>query len=207
MNGYDTCDSASSGSPSNEVFKLTYLGVLSEIQNPDKLWEALHEIVEEDPQFKAMLEIDMVGQIDQSAVASLQNHGLTSYTKFTPYIPHSQVSDVQKSSSVLLLLLMPSTVKRAKGLLTGKMFEYLSSGRPILCIGPEDGDAAHIIEECHAGMTVDFEDKEKMKEAVKELFRKHQEGSLEGCDAASIEKYSRKALAKDYVELINQIAP
>ena len=204
-NGFDSSDSVKEVIPSNDVFTLTYLGVLSKIQNPDSLWEALSEIVAENEQFKASLKINMIGQIDHSAVVSIQNHGLSDLTEFTPYIPHSQVSEAQRSSSALLLLLMPSSVERSKGLLTGKLFEYLASGRPILCIGPEDGDAAKIISEANAGITVDFEDKEKMKEVITNLFQAFQKSELNNNSSSSVKRYSRQILTKEYVEIINQV--
>lgn len=103
----------------------------------------------------------MIGQIDQSVEVAIRKAKLEQYVVFRPYIPHEQVLQQQQAADLLLLLLMPDSTPRAKGLLTGKLFEYLSSGTPILCIGPEDGDAAHIISEVQAGETVDFEDKEK----------------------------------------------
>ena len=36
----------------------------------------------------------------------------------------------------------------------GKLYEYLGSGKPILMIGPADSDAARILQQTGAGMTV-----------------------------------------------------
>lgn len=124
-------------------------------------------------------------------------------TELITYIPHEEINKMQMESQVLLLLI--NNTPNAKGILTGKLFEYLSSGRPILCIGPEDGDAAHIISEAKAGVTVDFEDKEKMKETIKWLFSQYEAGTLKGSDSQSIEKYSRKALTGEFVEMMNRL--
>ena len=191
--------------PQNEKFNLTYIGVLSKIQNPENLWEAIGELVEENESFSKKLQITMIGQIDRSVEAAIRKAKLEQHVVFKPYIPHNQVLQEQQAADLLLLLLMPDSTPRAKGLLTGKMFEYLSSGRPILCIGPEDGDAAHIISEAKAGVTVDFEDKEKMKEIIKWLFSQYEAGTLKGCDSQSIEKYSRKALTGEFVEMMNRL--
>ena len=90
-------------------------------------------------------------------------------------------------------------------LLTGKLFEYLASGRPILCIGPEDGDAARILKETQAGVTVRFEDRERMKETVKGLYQKYLENGLPNNSNAEIERYSRRELTKQYAKILNQI--
>ena len=100
---------------------------------------------------------------------------------------------------------MPDSEPRAKGLLTGKLFEYLASGRPILCIGPEDGDAAQLLKETQAGVTVGFDNKEKMKEVIKDLYQKYLEDGLPSNESKEIEKYSRRALAGAYGKLLDRI--
>ena len=187
-----------------EKFVITYLGVLSKIQSPEKLWQGLGELVKENEDFDKHLKINMIGQIDSSAVQSIQENGLGSHVTFTPYIPHEQVAQAHRDSTLLLLLLMPDSEPRAKGLLTGKLFEYLASGRPILCIGPEKGDAAHIISKAKAGITVGFEDKEKMKEAVKRLYQSYLENGLPDNNNSEVERYSRRVLAGEYANLLDK---
>jgi len=145
----------------------------------------------------------MIGQIDSSVTNAIDANGLSQHITYSPYIPHDQVSAVHRSSTLLLLLLMPDSEPRAKGLLTGKLFEYLASGRPILCIGPEDGDAAQILRETHAGAAVSFEDKKRMKETIKSLYQRYLENDLPNNTNPNMERYSRRVLTKQYAELLN----
>jgi hypothetical protein len=57
--------------------------------------------------------------------------------------------------SSLLILIIPLH-QSSKSIITGKLFEYLASGKPILCLGPVDGDAAEIINMCRAGQTFTY---------------------------------------------------
>ena len=203
-NGFDRNDDAQTPVNLSEQFTITYLGVLSKIQNPSNLWQALAELIKEDSGFDESLRINMIGQIDSTVVSSINENGLTHHVAYSPYMPHDQVSAVHRSSTLLLLLLMPDSEPRAKGLLTGKLFEYMASGRPILCIGPEDGDAARILRETGAGQTISFEDKEKIKEALKNLYQRYLENDLPNNTNTTIEHYSRKNMAEKYAKLLNQ---
>lgn len=203
-NGFDRDDDTQTPVNLSEQFTITYLGVLSKIQNPSNLWQALAELIKEDGGFDKSLKINMIGQIDSAVVSSINENGLTQHVAYSPYMPHDQVSAVHRSSTLLLLLLMPDSEPRAKGLLTGKLFEYMASGRPILCIGPEDGDAARILRETGAGQTVSFGNKEKMKEALKNLYQRYLENDLQGNTNPKVENYSRQVMTQQYAALLNQ---
>ena len=203
-NGFDRDDDVQTPVTVPEKFTITYLGVLSKAQNPDNLWQALGELIKEDIGFNNDLKINMIGQIDSSVTNAINANGLTQHVTYSPCIPHDQVSAVHRASTLLLLLLMPDSEPRAKGLVTGKLFEYMASGRPILCIGPEDGDAASILKETHAGTTVRFEDKDKIKETVKHLYQSHLEHGLPDNTSPEVERYSRRVLAGEYAEMLNK---
>ena len=202
-NGYDWgLDTISQATPLSKEFSLTHLGVVTPSRNAPTLWTALKELKEENSEFGKNLKIRFFGQVDQSIVQSLEEASLTDNAEIIPHIPHDEVQQRQQSSQVLLLLI--NNTPNAKGILTGKIFEYIASGRPILCIGPEDGDAAQILKETHAGLTVGFEDKEKMKEIVKDLFHKYLENRLPSNESKEVEKYSRRALAGEYARLLDK---
>lgn len=203
-NGYDwETDTIQQAVPLSQEFTLTHLGVITPSRNAPQLWEALKELKSENPDFSKDLKIKLIGQVDQSIVQNLETDGLMDNTEIVPHIPHDEVQQAQQSSQVLLLLI--NNTPNAKGILTGKLFEYLSSGRPILCIGPEDGDAARILKETHAGQTVSFEDKEKMKEVIKDLYQRYLENDLPDNTSTEVEHYSRRALTEGFANLLNKI--
>lgn len=202
-NGYDwDAQTQPTAMPLSKDFTLTHIGIIGANRNEPQLWQALGELKASDSQFSSKLKIRLIGQVDQSVAKSIQANGLTESSELIPYIPHDQIQEQQASSQVLLLLI--NHTPNAKGILTGKLFEYIAAGRPILCIGPEDGDAARILDETHAGRTVGFEDKEKIKAIIKELYQSYLEGRLLSNQNKGIEQYSRKALAKVFANLLNR---
>ena len=121
------------------------------------------------------------------------------------YIPHDQVASVLHQSTVLLLPLMPDTETDTLGLIPAKLFEYMASGRPILCIGPREGDTATILNETHAGITVGFDDKEKAKEAVKTLYQQYLSDGLPNNGTEGIGRFSRKNLCGEIAILLDNL--
>ena len=93
----------------------------------------------------------------------------------------------------------------ARGIVTGKFYEYLQARRPILGIGPENGDAAIILKATQSGLMIDFTDKSKMKAYLLDLFSQYQQHQLSVLPAVGIENYSRKVLAGEYVKLLDKI--
>ena len=187
----------------SETFTLTHIGVVGPSRNHPMLWQSLGELKSEDPNFAKDLRIRLVGQVDQSVVKSIAETGLTDSTDIVPHVPHDEVQTWQQSSQVLLLLV--NNTPNAKGILTGKLFEYLASGRPILCIGPEDGDAAQILTQTHAGTTVGFEDKEKIKSTVKALYQRFLANDLPDNTHSGVESYSRRVQAGEYARLLSTL--
>ena len=204
QNGFDwDFDPNEEKTPLTSDFTLTHLGVVGPARNAPVLWQALQELKNEVEGFGKALKIRFVGQVDQTVIDNLKICNLSENAEFIAHVPHDEVKQLQESSQVLLLLI--NNTPNAKGIVTGKLYEYLASLRPILAIGPEDGDAARILEEAQAGTTVDFEAKEKMKKVVKSLYLSYSEHDLPDNTCAGVGQYSRRALAKEYADLLNKI--
>ena len=207
-NGFDQSDCVTQTSENkydSTIFSITYIGVLMEVRNPEKLWQAFGELVKEDESFGSSLRINIIGQIDNSVRRSIAECGLTKNVSLRPYVPHDEVAVINRDSTLLLLTLNPEDKPMSKGLVPAKLFEYLASGQPILCIGPEDGDAAQILRETSAGTTVGFGDKEKMKAEIMQLYELHKTGGIPTRHDKAVEKYSRRALAGEYAALLDKV--
>lgn len=200
-NGYDETFVETHGRASlhqSTMFTMSHIGIIGENRNPEAFWQVIGELT---PSID--LKIKLIGQVDNSVIESIKRNNIEKYVEIIPYIPHNQVIEEQAKSDVLLLFV--NNTPNAKGILTGKIFEYMASGRPILCIGPEDGDSARILNETKTGITVDFDDKEKMKSVILDLTTKYQENQLITNDIKAVEKYSRRNLTKEFVTILNEI--
>ena len=205
-NGFDENDLIQAGEPTkSEKFTLTYLGVLFKVRNPECLWQALGEMVAEDADFAGQLQVKLIGQVDKEVTQTIAKHGLNDHVVISPYIPHDQVADALHQSSVLLLPLMSDAETDTLGLIPAKLFEYMASGRPILCIGSTDGDTAKILNETRAGGTVEFHDKDTAKASVKSLFQRYLSDGLPDNATTEISRFSRKRLSEEYSILLGNL--
>jgi glycosyltransferase involved in cell wall biosynthesis len=201
-NGYDEDDIPKSEVRRGEKFILAHVGTLVRSRNPVALWNSIAHLAQTNETFASALEIRLTGKIDVSVRESIRKAGLERYVRYIDYLPHNEVAIEQRRASVLLLLL--NDTPNAKGILTGKMFEYLAVKRPILCIGPADGDAAQILNETNSGVTVDFNDEEGIKSALLRYFNDCFIGKKE-MKNTSIEQYSRKRLAAVLAKVLDDV--
>jgi hypothetical protein len=189
-NGYDEEDFKNNNSNSlDSKFTIAHIGSFSPSRNHHILWKVLEEIVIENNDFSNKLQIKLIGNVDYSVDNSIKDFNLEKYVKMFSYLPHNQVISHQKSSRVLLL--MVNNTPNSKGIITGKIFEYMASNRPILVIGPEDGDLAKIISATKSGVVCGYDNEEKLKEIILDLFNNKLIFN------SNIEKYSRKNLTKN----------
>ena len=194
-NGYDFFDISNENYQKTSILTMSHIGIIGANRNPEMFWEAISEL-------DIPMKIRLIGQIDNSVIESIKRHNIENYVEIIPYIPHNQVIEEQQKSDVLLLFV--NNTPNAKGILTGKLFEYIASDRPILSIGPENGDSARILNETQSGVTVDFNDKEKMKSVIRDFVEKYSDNQLITRHNEMVEKYSRRNLTKDFVKLLNE---
>ena len=199
-NGFDS-NVLNSAELLDEEFSITHIGMMNENRNPTMLWDVLKELCTEDANFKNDLCIQLIGKLDASVINGIEGNNLNENTRIINYLPHDEVAVFQKKSQVLLLAV--NEVPSARGIITGKIFEYLVAKRPILAIGPTDGDLAKILTESEAGTIVDFGDRKTLKIKIKELYQAFKKNEL-NIHAKNIEKYHRKELTKQMADLIKR---
>ena len=123
-----------------------------------------------------------------------------------PYAPRRRSLELQRDSDALLLLI-PEAGGRGKGVLSGKVFEYLAADRPILALVPPDGAAAGLIRDARAGTIVAPEDIDGITAALRDLHAAWRAGKLQA-SALSEEwrrKVSRRARSEDLVHVLEQV--
>lgn len=203
-NGFDEDDFSTKVSQREPFFTLTHTGLFAKEGDPDKLWKALGILSIMEPLFKEKLRIRIIGKIDPEVLESIRSAGLEDNCINMGYMDHSDVILWQQKASVLLLPLRKEP--EAKAIISGKFFEYLASGRPIMAFGPVDGDLGDMIRETSSGTILDFEDEPAIRETIMTLWKEYCErGDLANTNSGAIDKYSRRSLTKSLVEILNSL--
>lgn len=202
-NGFDPDDfDLKEAIPLDAKFSIVHLGMFSKGRNHEVFWKALAELCAEDESFKNDLQLKFYGKLDVSAKEYMLKYQLEAQTEFFEYVPHNEIVKVQFSSRVLYLSV--NNTPNVKGIMTGKIFEYLAVKRPILCIGLEEGDAAEVLKNTGVGLISGFEDLEKLKANIRILYQQYKKGE-DQVSGAQIEQYSRKTQTAQLAELLNNI--
>jgi glycosyltransferase involved in cell wall biosynthesis len=191
-NGYDEKDFLSLDSTEKKGEKIiSYVGNLGQQYPVDGFVDAFSKVLKQDPDWK----LKFVGNCNSGVHRLVEQKQLSDSVEFIPYVSHAEAIKYMINASVLLLII--PDIDSNKGILTGKLFEYLATGNPILSIGPKDGDAATILNENAHSITVNKEEIEKMCEFVLNSTSMKPLKSIE-----SIERFSRRNLTKEIVNLV-----
>ena len=129
--------------------------------------------------------------------------GLGDRLQLVPYAPRAESLRLQRDSEALLLL-VPDAGGRGKGVLSGKVFEYLAAGRPIVAVVPPDGAAAELIRETGAGVVVAPDDVDGIRDALERLHAEFRDGGLLSNELTPSvrERLSRRARVEETAELL-----
>jgi len=149
-NGYDPEDFTGLTPIVPERFTITYVGTLSPSYNIVAFAESLSSLHKSGKDFVVRFTGMVSDQQKRLLLEKLPKEKLI----FNDYCDHSKAVKEMLGAS-LLMLLIPEH-KSSRVILTGKLFEYIATGKPVLCIGPVDGDAADIVNELHNGKAVDY---------------------------------------------------
>jgi hypothetical protein len=162
----------------NPNFSISHFGTLGIDRNPKKLWAALNELCEEIEGFRADLKIELAGVIDYSVFEDIRQNSLETQMQYDRFLNRSAVIARMQATSVLLLLLNKGFGNyNVRGRIPAKLFEYLGAAQPVLALGLPGSDVDHIISASSAGLTLSYEDKEKLKNTILQFYRAWQSGS------------------------------
>jgi len=180
-------------------FTIFYAGNMRKTQCPDMFFNALQSLIKRGMD---KISLRIAGSVHPDIQQEMDKRNLIDYCTFLGYLKHQEVIREMYNAD-LLLLLIPDTPKN-EGIITGKLFEYIASGNPVLGFGPEQGDAANILNETETGQMLDYRKDpslilEEYYDAYEEK-RKQSHKTITG----KVLKYSREAATKDLVHFLEE---
>jgi len=201
-NGFDESDSNTQilkFSNTQTKFTLSYIGVLEQLRNPENLWKALNDLVTENEEFAEQFTLKFAGRIDDKILNLIEHSNLKNHILNLGYLSHDKAIEEMQTSEILLITNFPND--SSKGIIPGKIFEYLATGKQIISFGPKDADVSKILNETQAGKHFSYDDSGKIKEFILEKFELWKDGNLSE-NTQNIEQFSRKNLTKKLAEIL-----
>jgi len=191
--------SASSMEP-HEKMTITYTGSLYGSRSPERFFQALQRVFSRRPNMRKALRVVFVGNLSEMMV---RRYNLSDVVEVYGYVPHHEVIEFLKRSDILLLLI--SKVNRDIAL-TGKIFEYIVTGKPVLALVPEDGVAAKLLIRAGIGRIVDPDDVQAIQTTIAQLYDEWTSNCLKiHPDWKVIEEFSRKNLTAKLARVLDNV--
>jgi len=200
-NGSDFDDFAGLPYEPDGRFRITHTGSFFGKRDPKPFLRALADSGLED------VVLRFVGDFRAADKEFADSLGLGDRLELIPYVPRRRSLELQRDSEALLLLI-PKAGGRGRGVLSGKVFEYIAAERPILAVVPEDGAAAKLIRETGAGVVAGPDDVDAIREALLDLHARWRAGALEGAPLSREwrDRLSRGARVGELAELLKGLA-
>jgi glycosyltransferase involved in cell wall biosynthesis len=200
-NGYDADDIQSNTEFDYSSFSMSYIGTLFKSYNMPNFWEVISEICSENMQFKKDLKITIAGSIDSSIIEKFNELNISDNINYLGYVNHNKINEIIQKTQILLLT---TPENNNKGILTGKVFEYMATLKPILCITSQYNNLWNLIQETKSGYCASFDNKQEIKHIVLSLYENYTKQRFGKNDIENIKKYNRKSLTEELIKIINE---
>ncbi|MEM9050930.1 MAG: glycosyl transferase family 1 [Bacteroidota bacterium] len=192
-NGFDKDDIIEGDlrNQSSDMLTVSYTGTMSDIYHPDVFFEALSQI-------KRPFQLRIVGNVSEGVKKQIAEFGLDAYVKYLGYLKHSEaLVEMQKAD---ILFLISPFVKNSKGIIPGKLFEYLAFEKSILALGGDSlSDIALILRSTKSGVFFNRNEKDLLVQFLEDFDTTQPLVS----DAQHIAQYGRRRLTSKLSQVIS----
>jgi len=191
--------------PREGAFVLLHAGQLAHRPTVHTLLEAARRVVERDPAAAHDLRLRFLGGNEEIGMQEEARYGLGPMLEIQPSRPHIQsLAEMSRASALLLL----GHGGAADALLyTGKIYEYLSSRRPVIAI-LDEGPAADLIRSTAAGVVFRPGDTQAVAAALENQLLAWRAGKDQAVPIPPdrLASWERRKLASQAAGLLEEIA-
>jgi len=208
--GGNTVSGKTAGSDAAEVgkgdrFTIVYTGAFYGRRKPDPFFAALKYAIDAGQIEEDKIIVKLIGNFKEGSLKEkIQSFGLEDTVTIMPYMAHNACLAEVRSSDALLLI--EGNGPGAEAFHTGKLFEYMNSGKPIIAVIPQKGAAAMLIRETSTGLVSDPADIKSTAAIITIFYRAWTEGTIGTMYKPNIDeisKYERKKLTGRLAEVFD----
>jgi glycosyltransferase involved in cell wall biosynthesis len=203
-NGYDPDDLPGPGAAAEHApaavgrFTLAYTGTLTYGgASPAPLLEGFRRLRDRDPEAAARLEMVFAGPTASADLTELNARDLYGTVQILGPVSRERALGLQRAADALVVFVD----SRRPSIATGKLYEYLAAGHPILVLGG-GSVAARIVHEAGAGLVAPADDPEAIATALRRLLR--DAGGLPRPTPEAVQRFSYARLAIEMADQVEQ---
>lgn len=181
-----------------EEFVISYCGKFfgKPIQDADLLFAALAQLRE--LPYRLVIHTNPDGRQLFRALAEL--YGVNA--EINGYIPQSEVLQLYRKSSILLVLTNQASAQNVHGLMTTKFYEALGIEKPVLCVRSDEECLAQVIAETNAGIAATTV--EEVKAFIMDKYGEWQAKGFTRQPVKGKQVFSRQQQVRQFEQLILQ---
>lgn len=196
-NGFDSLDFEGVNPKRFDKFTIIHTGTfLPGYRTADTFLLGLRSLLNIQPELAEQMQVILVGKIgeERHLIAELNLQGVVFQTG---YVPHRESMSYLLGADALLLVGGEHSWEE-----TGKIYEYMAAGKPIIALSNPTGAAAQLLNKYSNAMIVDRECVESTKQSLVNLVLKANKSEMNLNDAW-IAQYDRKRLTKNLANILN----
>lgn len=187
-NGYDPDDFRYARVEPQQRLTFTYCGNIYSYRCPTNFLKALSNCFDKNPNVREKIQVNFIGCVDEETETLVEKLGLKDQIDVKGYVDHKKSISFLLSSDVLLLIIDEA----GKSILTGKIFEYLAAGKPILAMIPPEGEAAVLLrKEKRDEYVVSVENVDAIQKVIEDIYKKYLKNKLICRHSDTLHHYSR----------------
>jgi hypothetical protein len=181
--------------PSSPPIKIVHTGTIYRgHRNPAPLLEVLAKMVESREIAFGDVYLDFYGRALDPVQELQMNPRFKPFLRLFGHVPREAALQAQREADLLLLL--ESSDVASRGVLTGKVFEYITTGRPIICVGSHpEYEIGLLLQRTATGKVFDDTATEEMVSVVADRLQNAGPPTWFAPDLNEILRYSRKTQA------------
>jgi len=202
-NGFDSDDFKNLKEKNKDRNKITivHTGSLYGPRDPTTFLKAVSIIKNLDLELAKKLKIIFVGKSEKDIKSLAKDFDIAELVEVVPSVPHEESLQYQVDSDILLLITGPG-----KGTVTGKVFEYMALGKPIIALTDEDSFIADILRKTNLGFISDASNVEKISDILTSVCKMVLEKNPPSPNREETNKYERKNLTKELVKIFDELS-
>jgi len=206
-NGADFDDFEGLDHRPGDRFTIVHAGAFFGQRSPRPFLLALKALLERRPELRDGVLARFIGEFRGEDREWARGLGIDGAWEETGFLPYADSIAAQRAADAVLLLI-PHADGRGDTVLTGKVFEYIASGRPILAAVPPQGAAANLVRGIDAGEVADPDDPDAISRALEELIDRRASGGLPDqlYSHQTRERLSRRSRARELATVLEEAA-